>query len=519
LLYSRQAREFTALAMRMGGFMIKLGQHYGSRVDILPREYTAELSKLQDSVTAEEPAAVLEAVELEFGRPVSSLYAHFEPTPLAAASLGQVHEARLKDGTKVAVKVLRPGIEALIQSDFGSLKTVLNLLDRFTPLGDMLDINEFYQDFRATISAELDYLQEGRNAEAFQENFLLNRHVEIPRIYWDLTTRRVLTMEYMDGVKIDDLDALDRAGIDRHELAVNLLELYVQMVLRDGFYHADPHSGNIFISHEEGHLGNILLLDFGMVGTLPTLAREGFGDFAQAFILKQPERMTQALLALGFIRADADLTVLNKALAPLLDRMLARRAGRREPLGAGLAEDLQELIYEQPFLLPGNVTFLGKALILTMSQCMRLDPQMDVLGEVTALVRGSRGADAVGGEADERAPSFLEAAGRALQDLLPALLNLAAAGEKMNKGELVVRLSRVQENRIMDRLTASTRGIVATIIGATLLISGVLLLPHATSAAAPIAAALLICLGLVIMLLQLRRPKPGKRRLHGHARR
>jgi predicted unusual protein kinase regulating ubiquinone biosynthesis (AarF/ABC1/UbiB family) len=503
-LYARQAREFTELAMKMGGLIIKLGQHYSARADILPKEYIGELTRLQDRVTPEQPEAIVKVIEAEFGQALETRYASFDPEPIAAASLGQVHRARLHDGAEVAVKVLRPGIEAIIESDFRSLKTILNLLKRLTPYSDLMDFDEFYREFTSTISAELDYIQEGHNAETFQESLLLNPNVEIPKIYWDLTSRRVLTMEYLEGIKIDDLLALDAEGIDRHELAINLLEIYLQMILLDGFYHADPHSGNIFVERQKNQRGRIILLDFGMVGTLPELTRDSFANFVQALIANDVTAMVELLQTLGFIRKDADTTALHRALGPLLQRVISTRGNTKTPMSEGLASDLQELVYEQPFLFPAGITFLGKALIMLFAQCSHLDPDMDVFAEASDLLKTT----GLFGESEADSLFGLDTKSLLRDSLLPALLRFVSLSEKLNKGELVVRLSRTQEKRIAGSIAAQTKSLTETIIGASFFIAGIVLL---TGSDTPVVAVALLCVGLITMLLQLRSPKRGRK--------
>ncbi|MDR1833256.1 MAG: AarF/ABC1/UbiB kinase family protein, partial [Propionibacteriaceae bacterium] len=193
--YTRQAREFTEFAKELGGLIIKLGQFMSVRIDALPKEYIEELGKLQDAIPAEPTARMVAVVEEQLGQPLAAAFASFDPEPIAAASLGQVHRAELPTGEVVAVKILRPGIEDLIGTDLRSLRTVMRLLERFTTVGRYMDVDGFCRDFEETFRDELDYLKEGKNAEQFQRNFLTNMHVEMPKIHWSHTRARVLTME------------------------------------------------------------------------------------------------------------------------------------------------------------------------------------------------------------------------------------------------------------------------------------------------------------------------------------
>ncbi|MDR1512090.1 MAG: hypothetical protein LBS56_01210 [Propionibacteriaceae bacterium] len=390
-LYTRQARQFRDFALGMGGLIIKLGQFLSVRIDFLPKPYIDELGALQDAVPPVDSATAVRVVERELGRPVGELFATFDRAPLAAASLGQVHRATLRTGEAVAVKIQRPGIDGLIETDLKSLRAIVRLLGRFTKVGRFVDLAEFSRDFETTFRDELDYELEGRNAEAFQRNFLMSRFVETPRIHWSCSTRRVLTMEFMDGVKINDLAALDRLGVDRAAVARHLLDIYLQMFLQDGFYHADPHPGNIFVRPD----GVVQLIDFGMVARIPEAQRRLYTELIVGLVRQNPDSVVAALQGLGFLLPDADAEGFKKNLLPLLETltnelgtlfqgpsMLEDMMQGTTPLGldAQGLDGLREFILTQPIGLPGNTTFLGKAFITVVSNCFKLDPAIDVVG-------------------------------------------------------------------------------------------------------------------------------------------
>ncbi|MCL2316467.1 MAG: AarF/UbiB family protein, partial [Actinomycetia bacterium] len=317
-LYDRQARRFTVFATRMGGLIVKLGQFLSVRVDLLPGEYIAVLSKLQDALPAVPTRDIVTTIEDELHRPLASIFATFDETPIAAASLGQVHRATLPDGTPVAVKVLRPGIEDLVATDLASLRALLRLLDRAFGLGRILDVADLEADFTATFTDELDYLSEGRHAEEFQRDLLFNPHVDIPQIHWERTTRRVLTGEFMDGVRVDDLTRLDAAGVDRSALAANLAGVFFEMVLEHGRYHADPHPGNVFVRPD----GVIQLIDFGMVGTVDPAARPRFAALVTGLVRRDAAGVVRALKDLGFLGPGADTAHLATLLGPRIDAIV-----------------------------------------------------------------------------------------------------------------------------------------------------------------------------------------------------
>ncbi|MDA3936680.1 MAG: AarF/ABC1/UbiB kinase family protein, partial [Actinomycetota bacterium] len=251
----RIAVRFRALAIRMGGLMIKVGQFLSARLDVLPLEITEELSGLQDEVPPESFEAIRAKAESETGQPLSVHYAWFDEVPLAAASLGQAHRARLLDAdaaelgfSDVVVKIQRPYIEQVVEVDLAAIRRVGGWLQRYKPISKRADVSALVQEFAATTHAEIDYLAEASNAEAFAANFAGNPLVHVPQVAWELTTRRVLTLEDVTAIKITDYDAITAAGIDRGEVAEVLLGTYMQQIFEDGFFHADPHPGNLFVT-------------------------------------------------------------------------------------------------------------------------------------------------------------------------------------------------------------------------------------------------------------------------------
>ncbi|NIV30937.1 MAG: AarF/ABC1/UbiB kinase family protein, partial [Anaerolineae bacterium] len=304
------AADFRALAVHMGGVLIKVGQFLSARLDVLPEEVTAELAGLQDEVPPEAFADIRQVAEAELGAPLAERFAAFEEVPLAAASLGQVHRATLSlsvenengnedDGTtaRVVVKVQRPNIEAIIATDLAALRTVGNWLHRYPPIRRRVDVPALLAEFTRILYEEIDYLAEGRNAETLAANFEGRAGVRIPRVFWTHTTPRVLTLEDVYAIKITDYDAITAAGVDRAEVAQRLFETYLRQIFEDGFFHADPHPGNLFVSPGEEPDGagwQLTFVDFGMAGRVPPDLRAGMRELIIALGTRDAARLVKS---------------------------------------------------------------------------------------------------------------------------------------------------------------------------------------------------------------------------------
>lgn len=359
----------------MGGLLIKLGQFLSTRVDILPPSTTRELAGLQDEVPPVAYQDIHTLLENEFQQPLHEVYASLEETPLASASLGQVHRARLPGGEVVAVKILRPGIEKLIEIDLRAMRQVIGWLKTFTNWGQWVDFDAVYDEFAATLREELNYLQEGKNAETIAQNSAADSDLIVPRIYWDYTRQRVLTMEFMTGMKISDDASLERAGIDRSRLAHKLLEIYIKQILVDGFFHADPHPGNLFIDPA----GKVIMLDFGMVGTISPDLRDTLIKMVLAMVERDHMQVVFYLKQVGFLRREADNDLLARAVGLFLEQTLGTGISLLDHDMKAFLDDLEKLLYEQPFQIPARFTFLGRALGTLYGICIGLDDKISFL--------------------------------------------------------------------------------------------------------------------------------------------
>ena len=370
--------EHLRLALeQLGTTFVKLGQILSTRPDLVGAEFEAELSKLQDAAPAVSFEAVADAISSELGRPVDEAYETFEREPLAAASIGQAHAATLHDGTEVVVKVRRPGVVEQVEQDLDILQNLAARAQRRWQAAAHYDLVGLAAEFATTLRAELDYLREGRNAERFAANFAGDPELHIPRVLWETSTSRVLTLERIRGINVSELRALDAAGIDRPALAERATRVVAEMVFEDGFFHADPHPGNFFIETA----GTIGLIDFGMVGEIDEVLRERLGALLLALAREDPDRIATALLQLATAHGPVD----RARLRADIERMVSRYAGKpigELPLGA-LIGDVVDIIRRNELELPRELALLVKAVVMLEGVGARLDPEIR-LGEVLA---------------------------------------------------------------------------------------------------------------------------------------
>jgi len=462
-LFTRQANQFVAFATDMGGLIIKVGQFFSVRIDLLPKEYIDVLLTLQDSIPAVPTPDIVAVIEDELGQPLKDVFPTFDDAPIAAASLGQVHRATLPDETPIAVKVLRPGIEDLVATDLNILSHLLDVLDRIFRLHEMMDVEGLKADFTKTFGDELDYVKEGHTAEQFQRDLLFNPHVDIPKIYWEHSSRRVLTMEFMDGVRIDNLAAIDAWGIDHHSLAENLAGVFFSMVLTNGHFHADPHPGNVFVRSD----GVIQLLDFGMVGTIEPSARADYTALLAALVGRDANGIVDALARLKFLGPGTDRVRMAELVGPHIDAIVGDVTGFysgtsivdgliggqvKLSVGPEQLAEIQRFVFSQPIILPANTAFLGKALVTVIGLCTRLDPGIDLLATAAPYVTG---------------PTIwletLKQARQSLKNVVPNTRRILRVAQRLGDGSFEADMGRLIESRIEDAQRRQNRTIIRVI--------------------------------------------------------
>ena len=342
----------------LGPTFIKIGQALGTRADLLPLEYVKELQTLQDQVPSFPTAEAFARIEEELGRPLHEAYPEIDNEPIAAASLGQVYRARLATGEEVAVKVQRPNLEATISFDIAILFRLVKLTNRFFPrANENADWEGMLREFHTTIHEEMDYIKEGRNADRFRYNFRTWRAIRVPKIYWSHTSTRVLTLEFVRGTKVVDLEGLRANGISPVKVNRLLIRTYLKQLLEDGFFHADPHPGNLLVM-DSGHLA---FFDFGMVGRISPQLQTQMIDAFFHVVARDVHGLGQDIINLNFLKPGVDPETVRPVVESLFTHYLNLKLG--DVNFKELTYDLAEVIYDYPFRLPANFTYIMRALM------------------------------------------------------------------------------------------------------------------------------------------------------------
>jgi predicted unusual protein kinase regulating ubiquinone biosynthesis (AarF/ABC1/UbiB family) len=484
------AIEFRALALELGGVLIKLGQFLGARVDLLPAEIIDELAGLQDEVPAVPTAEIRRLIEADFGRPLAEVFSEFADVPVGAASLAQVHKARLASGQPVAVKVLRPGIEQVVETDLRIIRRFLRRLKHYKTLTRSVDLDRLANEFVTVTGRELDMESEGLNAERFARDFAHDPGIKIPKIYWDFTADHVLTMEDVAYIRIDYTTAIEAAGISRREIAERIFDLYLDQISRTHFVHADPHQGNIFIrplaapgESPRPVLGpgdtapyfpdrpfQLVLVDFGMAVPIPKRLQSALRDYLIGIGTQDARLIVESYLDGGVLLPDADLVEIERMTQALLERFSGSLLGQMKDVDMGeyasFYAEYAELFYNSRFQLQTDMLFVMRALGVLSGILTMVDSTFDAMGKVRPFTLRLMSED------------YLPRPER-LAQLGPRLLKLPGNLEdvltRAQRGQLTLQTNLTPEAKHAFRaLRNSIQRLVLAVLAVGLLLAGVI---------------------------------------------
>lgn len=461
-----RARRLRLILEELGPTFIKLGQLLSTRSDLLPAEYVAELSKLQDEVPPFPFNNVRERVQMELGTSLENIFSSFEREPLAAASISQVHRAVLATGEKVVVKVQRPGIKTVMEADLEILYDLARLADRRNPWRQNYSLVKMVEEFDRILHEELDFTVEGKHAETFRKNFAYDDDIRIPEVYWDYTTAKILTMEYIEGIKLSKPELMDKENLDKKAVARKLADALLRQIFVYGFFHADPHPGNIAALPDE----KVVFMDFGIVGRLDNEIREKIINLVLGLIRRSSREVVRAIVSLGVVPGNIDFTALRRDIDRLRDKYYEiplKDISVSESLG-----DIMQLAFKYNIRVPTEFTLMVKALITLEGITLKLDPQLSIvevlepLGKELLAQRYSP--RAIRKIITENIPEYRDMLAR-LPRQLNQLLDLVAGGE------LKIKAENPRQDIIIRHLHKISNRIALSVVTAGLTVSAALL--------------------------------------------
>ncbi|MEM9274928.1 MAG: AarF/ABC1/UbiB kinase family protein [Cyanobacteria bacterium P01_F01_bin.143] len=463
---TRRAKWLVRNLLNLGPTFIKIGQALSTRADLIPLEYVQEFSQLQDRVPPFASEQAIAVVEKELGKSIHHLFRDFDPKPIAAASLGQVHKARLHTGEDIVVKVQRPGLEQLFNLDFEILHRLVRFINRFSKGLKKYNLEAIYQEFFELLFQEIDYIHEGKNAERFRENFQKYQKVISPKVYWQYTTRKVLSLEYLPGIKIDDRQTLEANKVNTKEVIQLGITCYLKQLLEDGFFQSDPHPGNMAVTTK----GEIIFYDFGTMAEVKAIAKDQMVKTFFAVLKNDTNEVVETLIYMGLIEPVSDMTPIKKMVSFLL------REFRDKPIDVRAFEQLTDEIYlmfeQQPFRLPPQMTFIIKSLTTLDGIARVLDPQYNLLAAAQPFLKSMA--------FSQKPTNILGAVARQTKDLVTQKFNQPSSTElsiqrlesRLELGELQVRVRSVESDRSLKLIQLGIKSLIFTCLTGFTLLSG-----------------------------------------------
>ncbi|MDY6781331.1 MAG: AarF/ABC1/UbiB kinase family protein [Cyanobacteriota bacterium] len=466
----RRAQWLVDRLVHLGPTFIKIGQSLSTRPDLLPVEYIDALGQLQDRVPPFSVRDAIAVIESELGDGVDVLYGEFDPLPLASASLGQVHKATLHTGEEVVVKVQRPGLEGLFNLDFEVLHRLVRLTRRYLPATRKYELEEIYQEFFSILFQEIDYIHEGKNADRFRQNFIQLPRIRVPTIYWRYTTQRVLTLEYLPGIKVDDRPAIEACGINPDDIIQLGICSYLKQFLEDGFFQSDPHPGNLAVSRA----GELIFYDFGTMAEVKAMAQERMLDTFFAVIKNDTDELVDTLVYMGLIEPLPDMSPVKRLVAFLLERFRERPVDVRE--FDAIRDELYVMFEQQPFRLPAQMTFIIKAVTTLDGIARALDPQYNLLAASQPFIKSltmAKKETKLLGTLARQARDFVTYKLTQPSKVEVSLRNLEA---RIERGELQVRVRSLENERLLRRIHLALKCLIHACMSGFTLVGGILLL-------------------------------------------
>ena len=468
-----RAQWLVSHLLDLGPAFIKIGQSLSTRADLIPPEYIQALSQLQDRVPPFSSEEAIAVVELEFGRSIQDLFQTFEVIPLASASLGQVHRATLYSGEEVVVKVQRPNLQRLLKLDFDVLKQLMRFgkcwLPGFKKATQKYEIEGIYQEFFALLFQEIDYIHEGENADRFRKNFQEYSGVKVPSIYWDYTTQKVLTLEYLPGIKVDDRASLEAEGINLDKVIEKGICAYLKQLLLDGFFQSDPHPGNMAVNAQ----GDLIFYDFGTMAEVKTIAKDQMIQTFFAVLQKDVNKVLETLIYMGLVESKGDLRSVKRIVIFLLDNF------REKPVDVSAFEEISDEVYvmfqQQPFRLPPQMTFILKSIMTLDGIARALDPQYNLIAASQPFIQSvavDKNQGTLWKSLAKQAQMFILQSLKRPNRTEQFLQNLE---DKIERGELQVRIRSLESDRLLKNIHLGIKSLIyACLTGFTLLSASVL---------------------------------------------